>query len=251
MALNADPRPSGEGGEEDEVLPCGRSLEEVWEGAAGHGRGTAADDGHGARCPHCSAAVAELRSLDRLIAAARDLDTRSDLDARSGPGARIGPCAPGAEGADGFYDAHGAAEALTARVMDVVRLELRPGRRLPLDDGADGSGWIFESAAARELRAAVDALPGIRAGSCRIHPLGETGSEDGAGRGPLRVRVAVAASLAALPGAAETVRDTVFAVADEALGMDVREVDVRVVDVLAEDVPPGPEGGPGPERSSM
>ncbi|MFF8835788.1 hypothetical protein [Streptomyces sp. NPDC015130] len=230
MALNSDPRPLGGADDDGELLPCGRSLENVWEGVAPEGQSPEAESVHHAHCPHCSAALADLRSLDRLITAAREVDASTGADATDG---------------------YAAAEALTARVMDVVRLELRPGRTLPLGGGDDERSWIFESAAARELRAAVDALPGIRAGSCRIHPLGDGGSEDGAGRGPLRVQVAVVASLAALPDAADEVRDALFAAADRVLGMDVREIDVRIVDVLVEDVGPGPDGGPGSERSVM
>ncbi|MFB7830750.1 hypothetical protein [Streptomyces sp. NPDC056056] len=213
MALNADRQPVD--GPDDGLLPCGRSLEAVWDGAVEPGTSPAAAAAHRAACPHCSAALADLRTLDALVTAARALDPPGSTD------------------------------ALTARVMDVVRLELRPGRTLPLGTRPDDTGWIFESAAARELRAAADGLPGIRAGSCRVRPLDVGAGEAGRERAPLRVHVEVAASLEALPTAAEAVRAALFAVADEVLGMDVREIDVRVVDVLQEDV-----GGDGTRRST-
>ncbi|MGW1927088.1 hypothetical protein ACWCQ0_50995, partial [Streptomyces massasporeus] len=187
MALNADRQPVD--GADDGLLPCGRSLEAVWDGAVERGRSPAAEAAHRATCPHCSAALADLRTLDALVTAARELDPP------------------------------GGADALTARVMDVVRLELRPGRALPLGSGPDDTGWIFEAAAARELRAAADGLPGIRAGSCRVRPLGGGAGKVGRGRGPLGVHVEVAATLEALPAAAEAVRGAVFAVADRVLGM--------------------------------
>ncbi|GHG00426.1 hypothetical protein [Streptomyces zaomyceticus] len=219
MALNADRQPVD--GADDGPLPCGRSLEAVWEGTVERGRSPAAEAAHRGSCPHCSAALADLRTLDALVTAARELDPPGGTD------------------------------ALTARVMDVVRLELRPGRTLPLGTRPDDTGWIFESAAARELRAAADGLPGIRAGSCRVRPLDVGAAEVGQGRGPLRVHVEVAASLEALPTAAEAVRGALFAVAERVLGMDVREIDVRVVDVLHEDM--GTDGtgtGHGPEGSA-
>ncbi|MGW8887452.1 hypothetical protein [Streptomyces sp. NPDC055749] len=216
MALNANPQPVGGAGDDDELLPCGRSLESVWAGLADDFQsGTEEEASHRATCPHCSAALTDLRALDALVRTARDVDPPAGAD------------------------------ALTARVMDVVRLELRPGRTLPLGGEPEDTGWIFESAAARELRAAADGLPGIRTGSCRILPLDADRGRSGDGRGPMRVRVEVACTLGALSTAADAVRDALFAAADRALGMDIREIDVRVVDVLDEDDDTVTDTGPG------
>ncbi|MGR8012092.1 Asp23/Gls24 family envelope stress response protein [Streptomyces hypolithicus] len=186
MALNAQP---ADDPTDDELLPCGRSLADVWDARL-------AED-HRADCPHCAAALEELRVLDDFVSRACGSETEA------------GP-------AD--------AEALTARVMDIVRLELRPGRSLPLGE-PDEDSWVFESAAARALRAASDALPGVRTGSCRIAPDGQTTR--------VEIEVAVAWSWK-VPEVSEAVRTRVAAAAKEALGMAVHSVDVRVIDILDE-----------------
>lgn len=59
------------------------------------------------------------------------------------------------------------AEPLTRRVMDVVRMELRPGRPLCLGDPAEDL-WIMEAVAARAVPAAAETVSGVRAASCRL-----------------------------------------------------------------------------------
>ncbi|MDJ0463032.1 hypothetical protein [Streptomyces sp. H27-C3] len=185
---------------DDEVLPCGRSLADVWDDRLSDDP----TDGHPAHCPHCAAALAELRVLDDFVGRARSTD---------------------AELPD--------AEAVTARVMDIVRLELRPGRTLPLGE-PDEDSWVFESAAAKAFRAAADALPGVRAGSCRIAPV----------ESEARVEVAVTVALTwNLQEASDAVRGRIFAAARDVLGMPLRSVDVRVTDILDEE--PERDGGYG------
>lgn len=179
---------------EDERLACGRLLSEVWE--AGEG---GADDPHLRACPHCSAAV---RQLDLLGAAVR--------------------------GASGGGTPEWDAGALTERVMDVVRLELRPGRPLPLGEREEDL-WVREAMAAKALRAAAETVPGVRAGSCRIRPAESGGSPS---RGPVRVRLEVVVPLTpGLRDLAEEVRRRVRGAADEALGLPVDHVDVHITDV--------------------
>ncbi|WP_432130351.1 Asp23/Gls24 family envelope stress response protein [Streptomyces tendae] len=181
---------------EDERLACGRLLSEVWE--AGEG---GADDPHLRACPHCSAAV---RQLDLLGAAVR--------------GAADGG------GREPQWDAG----ALTERVMDVVRLELRPGRPLPLGEREEDL-WVREAMAAKALRAAAETVPGVRAGSCRIRPAESGGSPS---RGPVRVRLEVVVPLTpGLRDLAEEVRRRVRGAADDALGLPVDHVDVHITDV--------------------
>ncbi|ARF76876.1 hypothetical protein ACPEIF_25400 [Streptomyces sp. NPDC012600] len=209
MAMSANPgRPEEGRYEEEERLACGRLLSDVWD-AWDTGR-TAADP-HLASCPHCSAALAELTGL-------------GDAVRRT--------CAE----EPGFPEA--ATAAVTARVMDLVRLELRPGRPLPLGEPEEDH-WIVEATAARLLRAAVDALPGVRAGSCRIAPLDPADPT-----GPVHVRVEVAASLGrSLPDVADAVRVRIAEAADRDIGIRLGAADVRVVDILEEE-----DGGSGHGR---
>ncbi|WP_433406357.1 hypothetical protein [Streptomyces sp. CA-146814] len=183
--------------EEEERLACGRLLSGVWD--AGDA-GRTADDPHLLTCPHCSAALAELTGLGDAV-------RRTCAEEPGVPEA--------------------ATAAITARVMDLVRLELRPGRPLPLGEPEEDH-WIVEAAAARLLRAAVDALPGVRAGSCRIAPLDAADPT-----GPVRVRVEVAASLdRSLPDVADAVRARIAAVTDQDIGIRLGAADVLVVDIL-------------------
>ncbi|MGI5471721.1 Asp23/Gls24 family envelope stress response protein [Streptomyces sp. CA-132043] len=193
----------GEAYEEDPALPCGRTLSEVWETAE-----ESPDDPHTAGCPHCQEALAQLGVLDDYVREAR-----------------TGAADEAAEAADAA-----AAERLTARVMDLVRTELRPGRTLPLGEPADDA-WITEAAAAKAFRAAAETLPAVHAGSCRVTIT--------APEGPMTVSMEIAAGLRwELPDLAEQVRRRVRAAADETVGLAVSVVDVAVVDLIDESEEP-------------
>ncbi|MDF3299236.1 Asp23/Gls24 family envelope stress response protein [Streptomyces tropicalis] len=185
---------------DDERLPCGRMLSRVWADWE-----DGATDAHTADCPHCREAVADLDRLETTVRALRD-DTAG-------------------------YDA----APLTRRVMDVVRMELRPGRPLPLGDH-DEDLWVMEAAAARTLRAAAERVPGVRAGSCRFAP-----GPAGGARGPVAVRIEVHAPLSTpdLHVLAGEVRRRVLGAADRLLGLDVTDVDIRITDLVEE-----PDGAP-------
>ncbi|MFC8075491.1 hypothetical protein ACFUN8_08100 [Streptomyces sp. NPDC057307] len=204
-----------------ELLPCGRELSVVWEawdavdgspGAVGP-RVVAPDiagwhvsDPHLVECPYCSAALADLAALGEAVDRTREA-------VPPGP----------AEVSD-----------LTTRVMDIVRLELRPGRSLPLGE-PDEDLWIVEAAAARAFRAAAESLPGVRAGSCRISPRE---------RGPVNVRLEVAAALHLnLPELAEEIRARVADSARDAIGIEVESIDVLVIDLFDDDDDDGEEEG--------
>lgn len=187
---------------EDELLPCGRELSHVWaRWEAG------VPDPHADDCPHCTQALSALRHLEGIVTQARDDPAPREQDT----------------------------SALTGRVMDVVRLELRPGRTLPLGD-EDEDAWIVEAAAARTVRAAAESLPGVRAGSCRLGPLDEPASSAPAGRlarGPVRIRVEVQAPLTwNLPEVADRVRGRILAAVDDELGMRTAVVDVTISDLI-------------------
>ncbi|MFG2648096.1 Asp23/Gls24 family envelope stress response protein [Streptomyces sp. NPDC048436] len=185
---------------EDELLPCGRELSHVWEQwEAG------LPDPHADACPHCTRALDALRSLEGVVTQARDTAPREPDTS-----------------------------ALTGRVMDVVRLELRPGRTLPLGE-VDEDAWMVEAAAARTVRAAAESLPGVRAGSCRI--------DIDPPRGPVRIRVEVQVALTwNLPEVADHVRSKVREAVDGELGMRIAAVDVTIADVIDEDSGDSVEG---------
>jgi uncharacterized alkaline shock family protein YloU len=182
---------------DDELLPCGRRLSRTWEDWE---RG--ADDPHLRTCPHCRQAV---RGLDDLESVVRGLQAETDTTASA-------------------YDT----EPLTRRIMDVVRLELRPGRPLPLGEPAEDL-WIMEAVVARAVRAAAESVPGVRAGSCRLRE-GVDGDGDG---GTVEVRLEIHAPAdAPLPELAARVRERVWEAADRELGMDITAVDIRVTDLV-------------------
>ncbi|QEU97198.1 hypothetical protein CP970_08465 [Streptomyces kanamyceticus] len=197
---------------DEEALPCGRELAQVWERWEAGERDPHVDD-----CPYCTDAVAALRALEGVVAQARVAEPPEQASQ---------------------------AATLAGRIMDVVRLELRPGRTLPLGD-EDEDAWIVEAAAARTIRAAVETLPGVRAGSCRIDiaPLGADRGRPAPvvpsgrlPRGPVRVRVEIQVALSwNLRDVADRARHRVLAAADTDLGMRVTEIDVRIADIIDDD----------------
>ncbi|MET7639513.1 hypothetical protein [Streptomyces sp. NPDC005438] len=184
-----------------ERLACGRDLEQLWRDWE---NGTL--DDHSRECPHCSSALDGLRQLGEVVRQARwEENHRSDQQPRD-------------------------TGQLTQRVMEAVRLELRPGRTLPLG-APDEDSWMVEAAAAKVFRAAADALPGVSAGSCRIREAEGAGGRRS--RGPVRVRMEVAVTLErSVRDTAGLVRQCVLDVAERELGMAVRAVDVAVTEVL-------------------
>ncbi|MFJ9174006.1 Asp23/Gls24 family envelope stress response protein [Streptomyces sp. NPDC102360] len=195
MTAHNDP-PTTPGGADDELLPCGRLLSEVWQTWEDQ-----ADDEHARTCPYCRQAVADLDQLETVV---RDLREEPDQDL-------------------GRLDA----SSLTRRVMDVVRLELRPGRPLPLGE-PDEDLWIMEAVAARALRTAAETVPGVRAGSCRLKPSPRDDEEaDG-----VEIHLDVHAPLdAALQALADDVRARVQEAAQQRIGMETAAVHIHVTDV--------------------
>ncbi|MFI5533982.1 hypothetical protein ACIA8O_36135 [Kitasatospora sp. NPDC051853] len=214
MALNdaehpADPHPhdgTDPGTDDSETLPCGAGLAALWEdGRPGPGH---------EHCPDCTAALDAQQILRSTVRAALEED-RQQADESA------------------FLD----------RLMAAVRTELLPGPLVPLD--RDGDDWITGSAAAAVLREAVDALPGVCAGRCRIEPL-DAAARRGTARltvrrippGPLLASVEVFADLSRpLPETAALVRSAVAEAAALRLGLELQQVDVTVRDLL-----PGEEG---------
>lgn len=116
------------------------------------------------------------------------------------------------------------AQALADRVMSVVRAEVRLGRILPLNDPARDLR-ISETAAAKVLRRAADAVPGVSAGSLRLTPTGDGEA--------IHIALTLAAALdQPLPERVDQVRRVVFRAAHGILGLAVTSVDVTIADVL-------------------
>ncbi|MEU3400998.1 Asp23/Gls24 family envelope stress response protein [Streptomyces filamentosus] len=193
MAMNT-PHPHGNSPDEDlELLACGRDLATVWEHA---GRPDA--DPHTATCPSCRQAVADLEHLRAAV---------------------LPPAAPPAD-----IDT----TAVVRRVMDAVRLELRPGRTLPLG-GAGEDSWIYESVAARTLRTAAEQVPGVLAGSCRITP---PGSRTHPTRGPSTVHLGITVAYGQdLPDTVRAVRESLIRAARHHLGLALSDLDITVTDL--------------------
>ncbi|WP_381552675.1 hypothetical protein [Streptomyces eurythermus] len=189
--------------EGDEVLPCGRLLSRVWEQARD---AVPAADPHALSCPHCRGAVEGLAAVSAATRALRAEDT-------------------------------GGLHALAARVMGVVRAEVRRGRLLPLA-GPGRDARIAERVAAKVLRRAADTVPGARAVTCRLAPVG-----DGTG---VRVTMTLAVALDhPLPERVRQVRRSVLHSAGQDLGLAVTAVDIAVVDVLEPAPAPEPSRRPG------
>ncbi|MEV5531058.1 Asp23/Gls24 family envelope stress response protein [Streptomyces prunicolor] len=199
MTDRTDPPNNASAQADDELLPCGRLLSRTWDDWEQQ-----SDDPHLRSCPHCRQAV---HGLDDLESVVRGLREETDTSAAD-------------------YDT----EPLTRRIMDVVRLELRPGRPLPLGEPAEDL-WIMEAVAARALRAAAETVPGVRAGSCRL--LDGDGGDGGGDDGTVEVRLDIHAPAdAPLPELAARVRERVWEAADRELGMGVTAVDIRVTDLV-------------------
>ncbi|MEU6939521.1 Asp23/Gls24 family envelope stress response protein [Streptomyces rubiginosohelvolus] len=176
---------------DDETLPCGRLLSQVW---ADWEEGV--HDDHTTQCAHCRLAVADLARLESQVRALDSDPAQQPVDAAS------------------FID----------RVMDVVRLELRPGRPLPLGE-TDEDLRIMENVAARALRRAAEEVPGVRAGSCRL------------GGTPVDVDLSVHVPLTTpdVQALAQQIRDRVDVTAHERLGLHLGEINVRITDLVSED----------------
>ncbi|WP_328862694.1 Asp23/Gls24 family envelope stress response protein [Streptomyces sp. NBC_00306] len=196
-----------------DLLPCGRDLFRTVEQGQSE-----QSDAHARSCPYCAAVLGETALLNEVVR-------------RAGDGGSAGGDADAGDDTD-----------RNARIMDVVRLELSPGRNLPLG-GRDEDTWITEAATARTFRAAAASLTGVHIGDCVIRPL--DAADPGPARwprGPVHVRLdAVVARTWDLQDVAARIRERITSAADTELGMDVAVIDVRIADIL--DPEAGDEGG--------
>ncbi|MFJ3176741.1 Asp23/Gls24 family envelope stress response protein [Streptomyces roseus] len=205
MAMNQPHQPQTHVGPEDDeiVLPCGRDLALLWdqESRNRHAAARQGDDSHTADCPHCTAAIADLALL-RNAALRHSQETGADWGA--------------------------VANRLTANIMDVVHLELRPGQTLALGE-MDEDTWIYEAAAARTFRSEAEQVTGVRAGSCRISP---QPSPSPGSRTPAHVRIEVSIGISQdIQRTADQIRQSIAKSAEQALGLQITSIDVIVVDL--------------------
>ncbi len=113
-------------------LPCGRTVEEVWQDME-----DGATTGHAADCPHCATARAGLQQL----AEATELLVEDPVEPPAG---------------------------LLGKVMAAVRADLSLSRPIPLPAPSGAVVDISTNALAAVLRYAVDTVMGVRAHRCRI-----------------------------------------------------------------------------------
>ncbi|MFE4633561.1 hypothetical protein ACFRJ1_09290 [Streptomyces sp. NPDC056773] len=217
MAMNEprEPEPQSPAEAADGFLPCGRDLAELWDQQDRPRAGLEpwSADPHTAECRHCAAALEDFARL-------RDAVRRDGQET----------------GADWEADA----ARLTAGIMDVVRLELRPGRVLALGE-ADEDAWMYEAVAARVFRTAAELVPGVRAGSCRISPTPSSDTQARTqahtqawtpARTPAQVRIEVSVDITRdLQLTADLVRRGIAAAAEHELGMNIASIDVAVTDI--------------------
>lgn len=200
MAMN-DPSDDNSGADR-ELLPCGADLAELWD--------TGRPAGEHTTCPDCHTALISLDGLHQTVRSAITEDG-DDTDHSA------------------FLD----------RVMIAVRTEIRPGQLVPLGEETDDD-WITEAAATRILRAAADQVPGVCAGSCRISGLHEPQSPRlsrltarALPRGPVKVGIEVFTDLSrTIPHTVTLVRRAVIDAAAQRIGLDLRQIDVTVRDLI-------------------
>lgn len=181
------------------LLPCGRSVDEIWERLD-----TPADvlDEHEAECPHCAAAR---ESLLVVRAATRELVEEAD---RPPP-------------------------TMFARIMSAVRAEVRRGNMLELPTPHPGSIEVSDHAVAVILRYAADTVTGVRARACAIDDHGP--GTDGARTVAVSMALAVRHGDGAVEHVVPLVRERVCAAAAARTGLRLERLDIAVVDVYQED----------------
>jgi hypothetical protein len=122
-------------------------------------------------------------------------------------------------------------DGLRRRVMATVRAEARRGDALTVARDGLGRVQVARAAAAAALRHAADAVPGVRARSCRVEP-DPDGVPGAGGVRPVRVTLTVVvAAGAVVPAVADAVRARV-ARAAAVLGLTPAAVDVVVEDLF-------------------
>ncbi|MEV5649817.1 Asp23/Gls24 family envelope stress response protein [Nocardia sp. NPDC052254] len=184
----------------DYMLPCGRSVEQVWERLDAVEAGRA--DDHEASCSHCAAAR---ESLLVLRSATRELVDEPD------------PPPP----------------AMAGRIMSAVRAEVRRGRMVNLPTPNSGTIEVSEQAIAVVLRYAADTVPGVRARECRVDDQGI--GADGRHTVSISLSIAVRHGDTAVEQVVPLVRERLRAAVAARIGLVLDRLDVAVVDIYQEE----------------
>lgn len=173
----------------DDRLTCGRYAGQLWDSLR---QGT--PDEHSRSCPHCQAALAEIRPVAEAV---------SQLAAE--------PVSPPAD--------------LAANVMTAIRARIHRNHHIQLPAPAGMRLDIREQAAAGILRAAADRVDGVRARSCRL--IGMAANETPAG-----VQLAITVRYGTPAGQrAAAVRAAVRAAARSQLGLALDSINIDVTDI--------------------
>jgi hypothetical protein len=187
----------------DETIPrlgCGRSIDEVW--ATINQPPTAHENG----CAQCRTARA---SLAKLAKAARTLRDNDAEDASLQP-----------------------RHAVKDAIMNLARAEVRRGSRLPVYRSEQGGIAISEQAIASVIWFGADALPGVRARRCRIHPDPDTAEDPRPGGTPgilVNLRIAVASGTD-IPVTAELLRQRIISMITAHIGLSAGAINISVED---------------------
>ncbi|AFR30951.1 Asp23/Gls24 family envelope stress response protein [Arthrobacter sp. Rue61a] len=186
-----------------DTLECGHSLAEL---STYLDTGELEDPTHVEGCPECQSGLAALRRLSEL---GSELLTSDVADAGSGN--------------DDWMQS----------ILDNLRLELRPGRIIPLRPGnpMDSLGETEGSVSAL-IRSVADALPGTAVGRCRLN--GDV-TVPGAG---ITVEVDLAVVFGhSIEERAATLRDELAEVLAVQTELNIQSINITVTDVLE---PPAP-----------
>jgi hypothetical protein len=210
-----------------DILGCGHSLADLSEYLD---TGRIGDPGHLADCPECQSGLASLRSLSALGHELLDADT-----------------AAAGSGSDDWMKT----------ILGNLRLELRPGRSIPLrSDSPEDVLTETEGSISALIRSVADALPGTAAGKCRLY--GDV-TRPGA---PITVGVDLAVVYGhPLEDRAATLRWKLAAALARQTELNITAIDVTITDVLEPgkpgplnpepqhpEQPPGPGGPPTPQE---
>jgi uncharacterized alkaline shock family protein YloU len=186
----------------DETIPrlgCGRSIDEVW--ASINQPPTDHENG----CVQCRTARASLAKLAEATLTLRDNDAE-----------------------DPSLQPH---HAVKDAIMNLARAEVRRGSLLPVYRADQGGITISEQAITSVIWFGADALPGVRARRCRVHPDPDTAETRSAGTSDIAVNLRIAvASGTDIPGTAQLLRERIISMITAHVGLNAGAINITVED---------------------